>query len=130
MSGKNTKQVPAIDDVTKRAIEWLFGEDTGLSSRTIAGVMLNVPAAAICYASIPYDAGDLGRCLRLLQKIPEWRPRLEEVAEAFPTWQPLVEHWSELEALYAKEAVEAAEAGIPRHEEMKRTYERIVELIY
>ena len=96
----------------------------------MAGVMLNLPPATIHHPSIPYDAGDLGRCLRLLDKLPEWRARLDEVAEAFPQWRPLVEHWSELESLYADEANENAEAGTPEwRQRMDRTYDRITELI-
>ena len=102
MATKDTPRTAVQDDETRRALEWLFGDDTGLSSRTIAGVMLNLPPAAIHLPSIPYDAGDLGRCQRLLEKLPEWRARLDEVAEAFPQWRPLVEHWRELERLYAE----------------------------
>ena len=120
----------AGQDETRRALEWLFGADTGVSSKTIAAVMLNVPRGAIDHAGIPHDAYDLGRCLRLLEKVPEWWPRLGEVAEMFPEWKPLVDHWSELAALYAEEAQENAESGLPEREQrMQRTYERIRALI-
>ena len=130
MATKDTPRTAVQDDETRRALEWLFGDDTGLSSRTIAGVMLNLPPAAIHLPSIPYDAGDLGRCQRLLEKLPEWRARLDEVAEAFPQWRPLVEHWRELERLYAEEANENAASETPEYRQrMDRTYDRISELI-
>ena len=130
MATKDTPRTPVHDDETRRAIEWLFGDDTGLSSRTIAGVMLRLAPAQIQHASIPHDGGDLGRCLRLLEKLPEWRARLDEVAVAFPQWQPVIDHWSELEGLYAEEAGENAESGTPGcQQRMDRTYQRISELI-
>ena len=130
MATRETPRTAIHDDETRRAIEWLFGDDTGLSSRTIAGVMLGLPPAGIQYASIPHDAGDLGRCLRLLERVPEWRARLDEVAVAFPQWRPLIDHWSELERLYADEAAENAESETPVWQQrMSRTYERINELI-
>ena len=117
-------------DTSRRALEWMFGDDTGVSSRTIAAVMLDVPHKATGLTGIPLDGGDLGRCIRLLDRIPEWRPRLEEVAAAQPQWRPLVEHWSELEALYAEEMRENAAAGNgPLQARHDRTYKRISELI-
>ena len=69
---RDTKSA-STDEIT-RALEWLFGNDTGLSSRTIAGVMLDLPPAAIHYPSVPYDARDLGRCLRLAREAPRVAP--------------------------------------------------------
>ena len=110
------EQNGAVTDETRRGLKWVFGEDTGLSSRTIAGVMLNVPTEHIHRPSFPLDGDDLGRCLRLLDKMPEWKARLDEVAVCFPAWQPLVNHWRELAALYAAELRENIEAGVAWHE--------------
>ena len=109
-------------DVTSRALEWLFGEDTGLSSRTIAGVMLNMPRQLMDWARTPIDGDDLGRCLRLLEKIPEWKSRLDEVGDAYPSWRPLIEHWSELQSLYADDLVECRANGTYR---MPRVYDKL-----
>lgn len=129
MTTKDTPQTSAQTEM-KRALQWVFGNDTGQSSMTIAAVMLNLPPASINRPSIPYDAGDLGRCLRLLERLPEWRARLDEVASAFPQWRPLVENWTELERLYADEARDLAASGTAEHRHrMDRTYHRINELI-
>ena len=61
-----------------RAIKWSLGDDTGISSKALCAVMLgfepilNIP---------PSDKWDRGRCIRLLKLIPEWIPRLKEMAE-------------------------------------------------
>ncbi len=59
--------------------------------------------------SLPCDAGDFGRCHRLLLKFPEWRARLTEVAAAHSAWAPLVAVWDELTELF--EVHEGCAAG-------------------
>jgi hypothetical protein len=85
---------------------WISSNDTGVSSKTIWAVMMNCvnteDAGAFDY-DIPHDPEDFGRCYRLLEAVPEWKPRLFEVARAFPKWGPLVREWNHLSALYASE---------------------------
>ncbi|MGB8480705.1 MAG: hypothetical protein WCE63_18005 [Acidobacteriaceae bacterium] len=64
---------------------------------TIYSVMMDLP---IERADVPYDPADFGRCYRLLQLFPAWKPRLDEVAARYPAWRPLVREWSALESLY------------------------------
>lgn len=80
-------------------IEWLLGDDTGASSKTILSVMTG---NKISYPSVPIDTSDFGRCVRILEKFPDWKVRLNEVSELYPEWGPLVEAWSELTELYYK----------------------------
>jgi hypothetical protein len=80
-----------------KAICWLMGGDTGISSETILAVMVGAPFHG---AGVPHDADDFGRCHRLLQRFPEWRARLGEVAERYPIWGPLVREWDALTDLY------------------------------
>lgn len=80
--------------------EWIVSSDTGISSRVIWAVMMGVSLEVMPHASIPHDPPDFGRCYRLLEVMPEWRDRLEEVADKCSRWRPLVEHWSELETMY------------------------------
>ena len=84
------------------AIGWLTNGDTGTSSLTIWHVMMGRPLAR-GNANPPWDPSDFGRCSRLLAVMPSWRARLGEVAEQYPRWKGLVEHWAELEALYEQE---------------------------
>ena len=85
---------------------WWFGTDVGTSSAAIMGVLGDTRlrwtvSEAYKYGarSTPFDADDLGRCLRLLKAMPEWRGRLNEVAEAYPetAWPEIVAAWGELE---------------------------------
>jgi hypothetical protein len=79
--------------------EWLLSDDTCMSSKTICAVMTGTKYAD---PDVPYDAGDFGRCYRLLELFPEWRARLPEVAAKHPKWGPLVSAWDELTALYRR----------------------------
>lgn len=79
---------------------WYQGHDTGLSSLTIWHVMMGLRPQR---PSIPLDPSDFGRCHRLLAIAPQWRQRLGEVAEVYPEWRGLVDHWGDLEALYLEE---------------------------
>lgn len=108
--------------------EWIVAGDTGISSRVIWAVMMHVSLDVMPKADIPHDPLDFGRCYRLLEIMPEWRDRLDQVVEKCPKWAPLVEHWDELEEMY-----EACldEAGRYRGgtEQSRAMYERMKELL-
>jgi hypothetical protein len=87
-------------DEAVSAAEWLLSGDTGLSSEAIMAWMLGAREGRFRH---PHDPADLGRCLRLLDRIPEWRARLGEMAAASPQWSALVGVWAELEGLYREE---------------------------
>lgn len=84
----------------KRAAEWLVSGDTGQSSITILAWMNGARSGHIYY---PLDPDDLGRCIRLINLVPEYREQLPDMAKASPEWEALVNHWDELEALYNEE---------------------------
>lgn len=105
--------------IEQRVTEWLSGRDVGLSSKTIARQMLGHDNTEI---GAPSDGADLGRCLRLLRLIPEWRERLDEMATVGHVWAALVPHWDELEALLRSEAGDDYNGPAPK------TYKRISEL--
>jgi hypothetical protein len=89
------------DSIEKRALQWASGRDTGSSSKAILAVMTgNKPQSRYDY---PSDGGDLGRCLRLLDLIPEWKPRIGEMRAVSPQWAALVDHWDDLAQLHAKD---------------------------
>lgn len=63
--------------IEERALFWSLSDDTGTSSKTMAkwlGLGLKIG-----WSSPPSDASDRGRCIRLLELIPEWIPRLNEL---------------------------------------------------
>jgi hypothetical protein len=86
--------------VERRALEWMFSDDTGSSSKAICAHMLGVKKTC---ASYPSDPSDLGRCLRLLELIPEWKPRIKEMGVYAPGWAGQVEQWDSLAAKMAEE---------------------------
>jgi hypothetical protein len=81
--------------------EWLAGRDTGISSRTICGVIAGVGMPED--PGVPRDPSDFGRCYRLLALFPSWRAELARVAGRFPAWTPIVREWDRLTALYLEE---------------------------
>jgi hypothetical protein len=87
-----------------RARLWLTGGDTGISSQAMFGVLMGppVPKWNDSY-NWPRDPSDFGRCFRLLEKFPEFRPRLGEVCAAMPSWEPMITAWPEMESLYREE---------------------------
>ena len=85
--------------VDKRAITWLLSDDTGASSTAICAHMLGECSEG----DAPSDSGDLGRCLRLLELIPEWGPRISEMGQYGPSWAGLIEEWAGIVELYNTE---------------------------
>ena len=77
-------------------LNWLLSGDTGASSESIMRVMEGVPGP--CYT--PLDLPDVGRCVRLLDRVPEYRERLAEMGKASEYWAALLPHWGELEQFY------------------------------
>ena len=80
-----------------RAMEWFRSTYTGVSSLTIWSVMTGLPVQT---TGVPKDLWDFGRCYRLLETIPEWKPRLREVAIAYQAWVPFVLEWDALTTFY------------------------------
>jgi hypothetical protein len=92
------------EDAQKRA-DWLNSGDTGTSSLTIFATMTgNSQPVRYGFGNWPQDASDLGRCVRLLDRFPEWRARMGEMAARYPKWRPFAEAWADLEALYKEES--------------------------
>lgn len=87
--------------ITERYQRWKNSEDTGLSSACLGHLMMTGWVAA--RRDYPHDPDDLGRCLRLLRIIPEWRPRVMEMAVCGPVWAALAARWDDLEKSMTRE---------------------------
>ena len=91
---------------------WWLGTDVGKSSAAIFAVLcrecLQWEANNYGQKATPQDAADFGRCKRLLDAIPEWRNRLDEVAVKYAdtAWPTILLRWAELEAAEPKRATE------------------------
>lgn len=75
-----------------KLIEWLLSDDTGASSRAIASHM----ALGKSDGSFPWDPSDIGRCFRLLDVIPEWKNRIEEMGIYSKILVLLADKWQEI----------------------------------
>jgi hypothetical protein len=104
--GQPQEPTPSLD-VTTRALAWVCGRDTGISSKVIWARMMYAKPERDPFGGYPHDPDDFGRCYRLLQLIPEWRPRIGEMAAEGPVWAALASAWDELTALYEQEHASA-----------------------
>jgi len=78
---------------------WLLSGDTGMSSKAIFDFMRTGTKGGWT----PSDPSDLGRCLRLLERFPEWRERMPEMSECSPKWARMMPYWGALEASLLRE---------------------------
>lgn len=85
--------------VDKKIGAWLINGETGLSSKAMAAVALDVGSDG----SHPYDPDDLNRCLKLIDKIPEIKQHFDEIAQLSNTWRLMIAKWDELESLFISE---------------------------
>lgn len=91
-----TKPATGNDDALRaKVLDWLFTGEVGLSSERIARHMLGYQGEPYSY---PYDQWDFGRCVKLLNAIPELRERLSEMAAVSSQWAGLVAQWDEIES--------------------------------
>lgn len=89
--------------IDPRLADWLASGDTGTSSKAIMLWLSARKVADTWGADTPSDAGDFGRCMRLLERIPEWKPRMAEMAEAGGLWPTFSKRWPELTRVYLDE---------------------------
>lgn len=97
------------ETIEQRANQWIAGRDTGASSKALWAVMMGSKPERHAY---PSDGGDLGRCMRLLDAVPEWKPRIGEMAAISPYWAALVAEWPKLERLHAADDHKATYAAM------------------
>jgi hypothetical protein len=66
----------------KAALNWALSRDTGLSSNQLVATYFKVDARP--YA--PGDAGDRGRCIRAIEKMPFLLGALKKLESEDPNW--------------------------------------------
>ena len=88
-----------------KILNWLANGETGESSKAIAFKMAGVEKN-YKWGSHPSDPGDFKRCLKLINLIPEIRPRLDEMRSVSVCWNALIEHWKEVEDCFMSEVAE------------------------
>jgi hypothetical protein len=101
-------------EMNKKIIKWFVTESTGVSSKAIVAQLMDIDRRRRTWGDHPHDSDDFGRCYRLLEAVPEFKPRISEIAVRSSEWSALVEYWDELTTLYAEDG---------------RCYERIKEIL-
>lgn len=74
-------------------ILWLANGARGVSSNTIATVLSGIDCLAGHRMSHPLDKSDFYRCDMLIQQVPEFKERLDEMAKISQYWAALVKDW-------------------------------------
>ena len=125
-------------DLTPGAAEWWCTGEHGVSSINALGAMTGFPRDT--GTAHPPDMSGFRLCALLLDAAPEYRDRLDRVAELSPVWAEIVASWDEIVELMERDAPEwrdrnhiqdlkdtdahrrfetALAAGLSRQEEMK-----------
>ena len=91
------KREPVMASKNIGLTRWLVSDDTGMSSKFMASVLSNLHIGKLEY---PHDADDFGRCIRLLDAVPEFRERLDIMREHGIEWANLLDCWTEAEYSY------------------------------
>lgn len=99
--GYDTTMPGADKTVEERAVAWLRDGEVGLSSRAIHDHMLGLKAKD--GYDYPSDPDDLNRCIKLLELIPEWKPRMGEMAQRGKAWAGLAARWEEITQCFLDE---------------------------
>lgn len=84
----------------ERVAKWARNGEFGNSSKAIWGRLSGRGATS---AAHPHDLGDLRRCALLLERVPEWKARMHEMAAVSPVWARLGARWDELHAILVDE---------------------------
>lgn len=84
----------------RRILQWLANGNVSQSAKAMAYAIADINEG---YYLHPYDPDDLNRCYQFLSQVPEARAQLHKVAKLSPIWNNLIEHWDEIETLFASE---------------------------
>lgn len=84
--------------VEQKVIAWFATGHVGESSKCMAAHLTGQD----CKGSYPHDGDDFGRCVGLLDAVPELRERLPQMASVNAKWAALVARWDEIESLHKK----------------------------
>lgn len=70
---------------------WLASDDVGMSSKFMASVLSGQFHSEF---AIPYDPADFGRCVRMIQAVPELEQHFDKMLEHGPMWKAVVGNWA------------------------------------
>lgn len=76
---------------------WLASDDTGLSSLFMASKLTGMFEAEYAY---PRDPADFGRCLRLVEAVPELESKIRDMSQHGKEWAVVAANWHEWAEVY------------------------------
>lgn len=79
--------------LSEQAQQWLLRGERGQSSNCIFHTLTRQEGGKIAH---PYDPADLRRCRLLLERVPEFAPRIREMVAVSPDWARIVSMWDVL----------------------------------
>lgn len=79
--------------------EWLASDDVGMSSRYLLSLLTDEVVFKAEYA-VPLDAGDLGRCIRMVE-VCHLQENLPKLQKQEGKWKEIGGRWWDLVELYA-----------------------------
>ena len=85
------------EDVARKIALWMSGNGVGNSSKAIASATLGAVSTRDDY---PRDGDDLGRCLRLIEMVPECRAGVDMLAAVSGPWKRLAAEWDTLAEMH------------------------------
>lgn len=77
--------------------QWLASDGVGMSSRFMASVLSGQFDSEHAY---PYDSADFGRCVGLIEAVPEFADKIPMMEACGPVWSVLAKMWPDLQQLY------------------------------
>ena len=100
MHGKCEKRwqqpvVPEGKTATEKLQWWVANGEHGASSKTIANTLSPFKISSN-RTDHPHDPSDFKRCHMLLEAVPEWRLRLDELKPISKEWSNLIDNWDKL----------------------------------
>lgn len=99
---KSLEYDAGLDPAHPGLTQWLLTGERGVSSNAIVCLALGSKFDVFGNRT-PSDAGDLRRCLLLLEAVPTLKPYLTTVvANSSPEWKNMVESWSLLTKIFTE----------------------------
>lgn len=94
---------PKTVDEALSYLAWASGPDSGHSSAFIFESFTGLPSGieSSFFNPVPCDIGDFGRCSRLVQRFPQFKPHLFRLKKVSREWMNVIVNWEKLDELLA-----------------------------
>ena len=102
-----------------KLIKWFIEGDVSRSAMSIVGAFYEAMPE---YGYVrPHDGSDFGRCIRLIETVPEMMDGVIELSRNFASWQALLENWEGLK-LEHKTVIEKGVSDKKLHDIIRDMY--------